>query len=246
MKKNIDTIIKEAIDRVLRESVNDYTTWVRIGEVSYSPYMGRDKSYIVSNPSNPTQCAYQLTDTEFQSINSLPSFVKDKAIIYDEYKNSPCSIPFLGSMNMEEKEEKHKDFLSRLNIVNGKVCLKHNSRILINDGMLSMGHPKNNYSNNSDLGWYSWASTNAGQDPSNGKKYTYIAFIDPSELYDMDADLKRYGNIRKAVANEPYVGKSWDDGSGAICVCSYTATPIDIIMDNSSGKQYDGNWERIK
>lgn len=259
--KNIDKIIKENINRFILREWGDFTyssrdnvdvhDWLNIGIINYWPYEGKGFLDIWSNPLNYKD--YVILPHKDNGIGrnegtlgNIPNYASKDIKIFDEYKDTDYSIPFLGKKKNEDDIERHKIFMSKLNLKDGnKVLLQHNSNIIIKDGLLSSGHEKQKYSNNSDLGWYSWGTKNIGKDPSNIGQYTYYALVDIDEIYDFQNDLERINDFRKAAYEKAYVAVYWRGDTDSIAVVSYKPTPILYILDKQNGKKFDSNWNEI-
>lgn len=252
MKRNINRIISENIDKYLLKEIydienKDITNWIKIGEIDYSPYMGSKTSDLYVNPNNPTEHLFAINGKPWGDKGNLPSYARQYVKIYDEYKDTPYAEPFLGKTKTEEDLKKHQVFMNMLNIQNGQVVLKHYSNARITDGVVSEGHGHNNFSNNSDIGCYFWATQSIGQDPSNDGRYVYYCKVDPSQIYDFQNDMERIGNINKAAKEKDYVGVIWNDTrKNSICVVTHKPTPISYIYDKTKGKFYNPNWEKME
>ena len=136
-----------------------------------------------------------------------------------------------------------------LNMWNGHVVLMHDSNNRITNGVIDRtGQTANNYSKNSDLGNYFWASPNPGKDQSNGGQYTYYCLISPDNLYDMEENPKGYDSTKDALQSETYVAGRWNDG--AIAVMTNQPTPISFIeaknTNTTLGGIYDAKWHLLR
>lgn len=243
-------IINEAYEHEV-----DISDWIPVGEVpGYYPWAGDgNKTYIFVDPQKHQYIdgteTYNIMYTENpdgsgRRIGSIPSFNKENAIVYPEHENDVYGEIFLGKKKDKERaKEMHREFLSKLFILDGKVILHHNSSVRITDGSIKKGKP-NGYSNNSDIGIYFWGSEKSGRDPSGRGTYTYFCRIDPNELYDFETNIDRL-TLSKALQRYRYVGQYWRDGE-AICVNTSLWTRIWCIRENRTGKWFDRNWNEIK
>lgn len=228
----------------------DVSNWYKIGIVNYSPVANDTTMDIWSNPENSRE--YTFVSSKNNGIGrcrgdggDLPSFALSRIEIFDEFRDTEYSIPFLGELKTEEDKLNHEDFMSHLSIKNGQVVIRHNSNVKIEDGVIAYGkHSANGYSNNSDIGWYGWASETIGKDPSNSGRYSYYCLVDINDVYDFENNLKRYTTNRQAAYKENYVAQYWDDEKHIVTV-SFKSTPIAYIRDNTNGMIYDSNWKEL-
>jgi hypothetical protein len=177
--------------------------------------------------------------------NSIPTYARNQATIYNEYRDTEYGELFLGKKKDEEVvKQKHKEFMSKLFKLGYMVIIHHNSSYKITDGIIKKGAP-NNWSNNTDIGIYFWGSRNSGRDPSGNSLYTYYCYINQDDLYDLEANKERL-TLQKAMSQYPYVGQYWGKNDEAIVVSTYKLTPIWCILDKQTGKWYDKDWNEIK
>ncbi len=90
-----------------------------------------------------------------------------------------------------------------------------------------------------------WGSKEIGRDPSNVSTYTYYCLVNQSDVYDFENDMERFGSLMNALKTYKYVAQYWQGGP-AIVVNTFTHTPISYILDKSTGKIYDANWQEIQ
>jgi hypothetical protein len=132
-------------------------------------------------------------------------YPKYKGTIYDELIN--------GKPKSEEEKEKdlrkHHEFMSKLNIRNGKVVLLHTSPNRIMDGYIKSGRKNNWTPNNAQGGIFFWATKERGKDKSGGD-YHYYCEVDINEVYDgknnpqdFRNDTEVLNNGYKVIVNEP-------------------------------------------
>lgn len=233
----------------------DMTGWINIGYIkNASPYEGQGDAYLMVNPN------YQQTDDistfKYRATGyntkpdgtgrecTIPVYMTQYLKIYDKYKDTYYGELFLGKAKNEDDEKKHQLFMSRLEMADGKVVLKHDSSVRIEDGVIKNGK-KNSWSSNNDIGWYFWASKEMGRDPSNGGQYKYYCLVDRNEIYDFENDMERFGQLRQVFEKYSYVAQYWE-GTTAIVVNTFKPTPISYIRDNHTGKIYDGNWNELQ
>lgn len=245
----------------------DLSSWVKIGKIGEKE--GVEKKYdftlnkyveapfkreyydydIWANPNNPMEYGIMRGSSngvgKVMTIGNLPQWERDNIVIFNEYRNTDFAVPFFGKQVSQDILKKHEEFMSKFNIQDGKVLLKHNSSVKINDGVLSCGHEKNSYSNNNDIGWYSWASKEVGADPSGNGMFTYYALVDINDVYDYQYDVERVGTLRQAVKTKPYVAMYWGDDTDVIAVTSLKTTPFEYVRNNRDGKFYDSEWNEI-
>lgn len=233
----------------------DISDWVRIGEI---PYYG-ETLYIFVDPRWKERDVPQwllkghvirLTPNEDgsgtqMSYQDIPTFYSSRAVIYDEYKDSEYADMLIGSKRKpnEQLEKEHEELMSNLFIVDGKVCLHHNSSVRITDGVVKKGRTSS-YSNNSDLGVYFWGSQNTGRDPSNDSLYTYYSLIPIEVIYDKYSNPQRL-TVEQAFTQYNYVADFWHDHD-AVLVRSCTETPIWRILDKRNGEWYDADWNKVE
>ena len=252
-EQQLRQVIMESVHRIL-EGYGDVDTssYICIGEIPYSPWASGDKVYILASPKKIMRWGEEMYDIRYcknpdgsgAQTDSIPSVQKHYATIYPEYEDSEMAEPFLGKKkDIAELERKHKEFLSKVNISGDKVILTHNSSRQITDGVIRKGEA-NRWSNNTDIGIYFWASKNAGSDPSGAGRFTYYCIIPSSDLYDFEANAERL-SLEKAMSKHPYVGQFWKN-SDAVVVTTYRHTPIYRILDKSTGKWYDAEWNEAE
>lgn len=217
--------------------------WINVGTIPYEQY-GEGDCNIWVNPENPNEFCFATPMTNKIQKN-VPSYALDYNF-KDEYEGTDLLDGILGKRTDEsELEEKHREFLSKLNLHGSTLILQHDSPIKITDGYIRQGK-KQGYSNNSDQGIYYWASVEHGTDPSNGQQYTYFTHIDVNDLYDMDTNPSRYTQIRSGFREKPFVGITWPTSPDCVCVVTKTDLPIDYVIDNKTGVKYDSEWNAIE
>lgn len=255
-------VINQAYDRInsITESKTyllewpdkDTRGWINIGIVKgYSCFMGGTDTYLMANPNakmQPGEDKYRFksNNTAFSPDPegstreaSVPDYYKQRLEIYPEYQDTFWGELFLGrKKDTEEDRAEHEKFMSELNQTGNDVILMHNSPVLIKDGVISGGHPKRHYSNNSDVGIYFWGTSFAGRDPSNGSQYTYYCKVPKDSIYDFETNVDRL-TLRQAMSKYPYVAQYWQGGP-AIVVTTWKNTPIWKVVDNRNTKRFDG------
>lgn len=231
--------------------------WLNIGFVpNGSPFMDGGDAYLMVNQHAPEDddlgnFRYRHTtyntkpDGTGKPIADVPVYKKEKLVIYPEYRNTYYGDLFLGKRKGKEGEIMHNEFMSKLNVVQGGVMLKHDSTARITDGVVKYGEAKNTYSGNDNVGIYFWGSKKTGRDSSNGQKYTYYCLVPLKSIYDFSTNLERYAGIDQALNDYPYVAQYWRDDPNAIVVNSYKPTKITAVRDNSTGKVYNSDWQEI-
>ena len=238
---------------ILNEGIFDreMNGWINIGIIKDTPY---GDAYLMVDPDYPKTVdlsTYRYRATGYNSRPDgsggeikLPEYIKGGLQIYDEYRDTFYGEPFLGPKKTEEDKKKHEEFIGRLNISGDKVILTHNSSYRITDGEVKKGKP-NRWSNNSDFGIYFWGSKKAGKDISNSGTYTYYCPVNIRQVYDFENNMERYGSMRKALEDYPYIAQYWEGGP-EIVVNSSIPVKISRIKENKTGKIYDADWNEIK
>lgn len=242
--------------------MRDLSNWILVGEVENPIYPEKEgsTSYIFVNPDIDS---YDGPDWRFKNdcvrISSKPdgtgiqgyysdimSFYRRYMRIYPEHLNDKYGDVILGKgKSPEVLKAEHDAFLRKLNLRGNDVVLKHNSSVVIKDGVIKKG-TTNHYSNNSDDGIYFWGSKDVAADPSNEGMYTYFCHIPLSELYDLDTNRERL-TLKQAISRHSYVGKTWNQNNpNVIVVNTYRKTPIDYILEKRTGKYYNAQWEEIE
>ena len=226
----------------------DTSGWVCIGEVTSAQF-----PYIMVNPNKTREYGEMVhlvrycenPDGSGGQSDWIAPYDLDKVKIYPEYYDSELSEKFLGKKKSDEEIERiHSQFMSSVNMLGDKVVLHHNSSHRITDGYVKKGKP-NNYSKNSDVGIYFWASKEPGRDPSNSSLYTYYCLIDADDLYDFETNVDRTRLI-PSMKNHAYVGQYWRGDSGPVVVTTFKETPIWRILDKSSGRWFDSGWNEVE
>ena len=226
----------------------DTSGWVCIGEVT-----GAQFPYIMVNPNKTREYGEMVhlvrycenPDGSGGQSDWIAPYEKGNIKIYREYYDSELSEKFLGKKKSDDEIERiHSEFMSKVNMLGDKVVLHHNSSHRIMDGYVKKGKP-NNYSKNSDVGIYFWASKEPGRDPSNSSLYTYYCLIDADDLYDFEANVDRTRLI-PSMKNHAYVGQYWRNGGDAVVVTTFKETPIWRILDKRSGMWYDSGWNEVE
>lgn len=168
----------------------------------------------------------------------------DKVEVNNEYRNTYYDWLFNDRPD-EELEKEHEKFVQRLNLADDQtVILTHNSNRVIKDGYVRPGQEPNGYSTNRDVGAYFWASKEPGRDPSNGSRYAYYCYVDLRQVYDYNANLEHFNNRNEVFDAHEYVANYWN-GSEAIACNTKCDTPIRYILDRSTGKRYDKDWNEL-
>lgn len=228
----------------------DTRGWINIGIVKgYSCFMGGTDTYLMANPNaqmQPGEDEYRFKsdntafspDPEGSTRESVvPDYYKQRLEIYPEYKDTFWGELFLGrKKDTDEDKAKHEKFMSELNQDGNDVILMHNSPVLIKDGVISGGHEKQHYSNNSDVGVYFWGTPFAGKDPSGGSQYTYYCKVPKESVYDFHINMDRL-TLRQALSKYPYVALYWNGGP-AIVVVTWKNTPIWKVQDNRNVERF--------
>jgi hypothetical protein len=238
----------------------DCSGWINIGVIpNSSPFFGANDNndmYVMVNPNAEKiddlstfkyrNVAYSTKpDGTGATTTSIPSYKLEDIEIYPEYRDTYYGDLFLGRKKGEDGERQHKEFMSKLNIVEGeRVILKHSSSVKITDGYISYGK-KNSWSNNSDIGIYFWGSKHIGRDQSNVGQYTYICTVDLNDIYDFETNLERFPSLRSALKAHPYCAQQWQNETDVIVVNTMVKTPIKAIRDNSNGTVYNSEWQPI-
>lgn len=235
----------------------DTTGWICVGEIpGYYPWIDfseeNNKVYIMVNPQKTMMYGNEINEVIYtqnsdgsgRQTDRVPTYNKQDLVIYPEYRDTEYGEMFLGKKKDNKVlKEKHAEFVSKLFKYNGKIILHHNSSVQIKDGYIKKGKT-NRYSNNSDIGIYFWGSRNSGKDPSGNGLYTYYCMIDENDLYDFETNAERL-TLTQALHKYAYAGQYWRGGD-AICVNTYSWTPIWCILDKMTGKWYDSEWKPIE
>lgn len=232
----------------------DMTGWINIGVIKNGSNIGAGgDAYLMVDPNYPQTDDFGTFKYRGTGYNTkpdgtgyelqIPEYYKQRLQIYDQYRDTYYGEVFLGRKKTDEQEQKHKLFMSQLDMSGDKVILKHDSSYKITDGVVKKGNP-NNWSNNSDIGIYFWGSKQHGSDQSNGGLYTYYCIVAPNEIYDFENDMERLGTLLNVFKKYKFAAQYWKGGP-AIVVNSLTPTKISYIRDNSNGKIYDANWQEL-
>ena len=234
----------------------DMNGWINIGVIKNGSNLGSGgDAYLMANPNYPKSDDFSDVRYRGTGYNSKPdgsgteltlsSYKTEDLEIYPQYRDTYYGELFLGKMKTEEDEQKHKEFMSRLNYTaDGNVMLTHNSSYRIEDGVVRRGQP-NRWSNNSDFGIYFWASKNQGNDLSGSGRYTYFCEVSPNDIYDFENNLERFISLNKVFTKYKYAAQEWKNGN-AIVANAVRPTPITAIKDNMTGKCYNTEWNEIQ
>lgn len=174
----------------------------------------------------------------------------DKIQLNEIYKNSVFALLFKNyiadsdNATQQLREQKHKEFMSRVNVIGDNVLMHHISDVKITDGYIKSGMPKQNYSNNNDWGVYLWASKNTGIDQSNAGDYRYYCIVPLEECYDVENNVENFKDDKELLAKYPYMLKDWKNGQAVACQTK-KATKIWRIYENG-GKWYDEEWNEVE
>lgn len=236
----------------------DCRGWLNIGIIKgWCARISGTDTYLMVDPKAPEmEDRYLFRDKytawsskpegEERDCGTPPTYYLQYLEIYPEYRDTYYGEVFLGKRrDTDEDKRKHEEFLSKLYIVGNEVILHHDSSRKIENGVVSCGHSKNGYSNNSDIGAYFWGSPKSGSDPSNVATYTYYCKVPVKDIYDFDVNVDRL-TLTQALSKYGYAGQTWGRTPSAICVNSYRSTPIWFIQDRRNGKCYDKDWNEIK
>lgn len=247
IQKRLDFINKysEKLTYRINEGMfdTDMSGWINIGVIKNGSNIGNGgDAYLMVNPNYPQTDDFSTFAYRGTGYNTKPdgsgreitvsSFNKQNLEIYPEYRDTYYGEVFLGKQKTAEDEKGHELFLSRLDVKDEYVILKHDSNVKITDGVIKKGEP-NNYSKNSDIGIYFWGSKEHGMDQSNNALYTYYCLVDKDKVYDFENDMERFGTIQNALRKYPYVAQYWKDGP-EIVVITNTPTSISYVKKNNT------------
>lgn len=193
-----------------------------------------------TNGSDGGHYFYSNFDCRFDKIKLNDAFINSEyALVFKSYLIDP------DNATQRLREQKHKEFMSKLFVVGDNVLMHHISSAKITDGFLKAGMPKQSYSNNNDWGVYLWASRNTGNDPSNGGDYTYYCVVPLEECYDVANNVENFKSDKELLQKYPYMLKDWKNGQAIACQTN-KPTRIWRIMRHNPVKWFDDEWNEVE
>lgn len=232
-ENHIRNVVKDVIDESVRgipkSMLNDDEEPVLIGHCE--DVDGKVRFYIGA-VYNPYEECFDYIYCDTPSLDNkviLTTYQLNnlREVIDPKWINTTFWYDFYNHYNPKQLQKKHDKFMSRLNIEDGHVILRHDSSAVFDGCVDKFKGRTQNYSNNSDFnGNYFWASKLIGKDPSNVHSNHYYCKVPVDSVYDFSTDMEYYGSINIAAQHYPVVALYWEGGPEIVAVAK---DPVEIF-----------------